>query len=62
MARFDYARALSAPTKETPTMDAKTDLTKHDLDPTETQVWLDALAAVIGADGLERAFFAGTHD
>jgi pyruvate dehydrogenase E1 component len=38
-------------------MDAKTDLTKHDLDPTETQEWLDALAAVIGADGPERAHF-----
>ena len=38
-------------------MDAKTDLTKNDLDPTETQEWLDALAAVIGADGTDRAHF-----
>ena len=38
-------------------MDAKTDLTKNDLDPTETKEWLDALAAVIGADGTDRAHF-----
>ena len=38
-------------------MDAKTDLTKNDLDPMETQEWLDALAAVIGADGTDRAHF-----
>ena len=38
-------------------MDAKTPLTKNDLDPTETQEWLDALGAVIGADGTDRAHF-----
>lgn len=31
--------------------------TPNDLDPTETQEWLDALSAVIGADGPERAHY-----
>ena len=33
------------------------DILNQDLDPTETQEWIDALNAVIGADGPERAHF-----
>lgn len=38
-------------------MDSKTDPTRHDLDPAETREWLDALQAVIAADGPERAHY-----
>ena len=38
-------------------MDAETNKLKHDIDPEETQEWLDALAAVIHADGPERAHY-----
>jgi pyruvate dehydrogenase E1 component len=48
-------------TLEEETMDARSLLTQSllntDLDPTETQEWLDALAAVIGVDGPERAHY-----
>ena len=33
------------------------DILNQDLDPTETQEWIDALNAVIGADGPERAHY-----
>ena len=33
------------------------DILNQDLDPTETQEWIDALNAVIGADGAERAHY-----
>jgi len=38
-------------------MNAKLDPQQSDLDPTETQEWLEALQAVIQADGPERAHF-----
>ncbi|HVJ63492.1 MAG TPA: hypothetical protein VM555_12375, partial [Tahibacter sp.] len=33
------------------------DVLNQDLDPVETQEWIDALNAVIGADGPERAHY-----
>jgi pyruvate dehydrogenase E1 component len=38
-------------------MNQLTDILNQDLDPTETREWIDALNAVIGADGTERAHF-----
>ncbi|MFO1517824.1 MAG: pyruvate dehydrogenase (acetyl-transferring), homodimeric type [Lysobacterales bacterium] len=38
-------------------MNMLADILNQDLDPTETQEWIDALNAVIGADGPERAHY-----
>jgi pyruvate dehydrogenase E1 component len=38
-------------------MDAKTDLLKTDVDPIETKEWLDAMQAIIAAEGPERAHY-----
>lgn len=38
-------------------MNLMQDPTRNDLDPTETQEWLDAIQAVIGAEGPERAHY-----
>ena len=38
-------------------MDAEVNKHQHDIDPEETQEWLDALAAVIHTDGAERAHY-----
>ena len=38
-------------------MNSKTDVSTTDLDPLETQEWLEAIATVIGADGPDRAHY-----
>ena len=38
-------------------MTTANDLQSHDIDPQETNEWLDALSAVINADGPQRAHF-----
>jgi pyruvate dehydrogenase E1 component len=38
-------------------MNQLTDILNQDLDPVETREWIEALSAVIGADGTERAHF-----
>jgi pyruvate dehydrogenase E1 component len=45
------------PQDQSAPMNQNADPSRNDLDPTETREWLDAIQAVIGADGPERAHY-----
>src|ERR1700754_640248 len=49
--------ARRAPRAAESTMDQITDILHQDLDPTETQEWVESLNAVINHDGTERAHY-----